>query len=163
MKRKQQGATLLVVLVLLVLMLFMGMALLKSTSLAGLISGNTASKIISTQISDIALTKAEEKLNTIQSETPSGEGYVLSQKNINNSIPGGIPAADNTEWSTAVNTGIYSYRYLIEKLCDEAGENCQTKTITSDGKDYTDQLYRITIQISGPKNTRSYVQAFYSK
>jgi len=128
MRKRQSGATLLVILVLLVLMMFMGMAVFKSTSLAGLISGNTSAKIISTQISDIALAEAEAKLNAVNKDSTSGAGYVVERKDISNGIPGGVPAADNQEWSSSVNQSAYSYRYLIEKLCDDEG-NCQTKQV----------------------------------
>lgn len=165
MRKKQNGATLLVVLVLLVLMLFMGMAMFKSTTLAGLISGNTSAKILSTQISDIALAKAEVKLNQTNLDAENSAGYVASSKTISNGIPGGVPTAEDTDWSAKVDQGAYSYRYLIEKLCDDDG-SCQTKQITGSScgsSECIDQLYRVTVEIKGPKNLHSYVQAFYSK
>lgn len=85
---------------------------------------------------------------------------------------------------TGVVNGVDLYgntvQYIVERMCNQAGATlpgrCMTVTnLTDDGgvncieggqklcKNKIDYpLYRITVRIAGPKNTISYVQAFFS-
>ena len=85
---------------------------------------------------------------------------------------------------TGVVNGVDLYgntvQYIVERMCNQAGATipgrCMTVTnLTDDGgvncteggqklckNKFDYPLYRITVRIAGPKNTISYVQAFFS-
>ena len=86
-----------------------------------------------------------------------------------------------------INNGVDLYgntvQYIVERMCNVAGatttERCMITTSGGEGNSilirtgYNDRLidsppvnsplYRITVRIAGPKNTISYVQAFFSQ
>lgn len=174
MKKPHQGSTLIIVLVLLTIMTFMGMALYRSSDLAGMIAGNVSSKQMATQVGDMGLAAAEAIL---RGNIPAAAqaGFVITQKNTGSD---GIPTSvTEAEWSAAQISYGFTYRYLIEKLCTNAAPPvCTTTSIPkppsgggqnaapgSGGQYEVAQMYRVTVKITGPKNLESYVQALYSK
>ncbi|MBS1154427.1 MAG: hypothetical protein H6R07_351 [Proteobacteria bacterium] len=174
MNKPHRGSTLIIVLVLLTIMTFMGMALYRSSDLAGMIAGNVSSKQMATQVGDMGLAAAEAVL---RGNIPAAAqaGFVPTQKEPDGD---GIPApVTEQEWSAAKTSYGYTYRYLIEKLCTNANPAvCTTTKIPipppptglnappgSGGQYESAQMYRVTVKITGPKNLESYVQALYSK
>lgn len=169
--KHQQGATLIVVLILLTIMMFMGMALYRSADLAGLITGNVSNKQMATQIGDIGLASAESFLRgTIPAADQAG--YVKTQKSTDtDGIPTGVTSG---EWSTSTTAnGGFTYKYLVERLCDAAATACTTVAVPKCNAVAANscatttyeiaQMYRVTVQIDGPKNLQTYIQALYSK
>jgi type IV pilus assembly protein PilX len=84
-----------------------------------------------------------------------------------------------------INNGVDPYgntvQYIVERMCNVTGaadvERCMVTTTTGEGgsikgtdinppalsvEPVDNPLYRITVRIAGPKNTISYVQAFFS-
>lgn len=161
MKNKTNGSALIVVLLLLVMMMLMGFALMRSTELATLISGNVATKQAATQAGEVGLQAAESKLKSINSSgtldtTNTDDSYSKETLSVD---PEGLPIATETcPWSTItdLDNGL-SYQYIIERLCNSAGDACMTKSDT----DGDHVLYRITVKITGARNTESYIQALY--
>lgn len=176
----QKGSSIILVLVLLVVMLFMGLALFHSTDISALISGNVAIKQAATQLSDVALAKAETQLNDITIDSTATKGYTNIAEALDSN---GLPSRPNDctnncgNWSDATIVNNLSYRYLIERLCPDAtdSDNCIKSAIPNPGETAgsigglcgaefcEDQMYRVTVWITGPKNLESFVQSLYSK
>ena len=159
MQATQKGSALIIVLLILVMMILMGFALMRSTETATLISGNVATKQAATQAAEVGLQVAEAALKSINENgaldtTDSSQSYCSTAL----VLVSGIPTATNAcPWSgvTALSNGL-SYQYLIERLCN-ASSVC---TINTDSEgEHT--MFRITIKITGPRNTESYIQASY--
>lgn len=182
MRIKQRGAVLIVVLMLLVSMLMMGLALMRSTDVAGLIAGNVAIKQAATQGGDIGLVGAETALATFfLNAGTNAAGYsstVLDEDTYG--IPTNLPTGVSWAPATPVSIGSngLAYQYLVERMCnDAAGTNCSTiggdSGSTANCSARVDAgncataatpatLYRATVRITGPKNLETYVQALYS-
>ena len=148
--RKQSGATLIVVLLILVSMLLMGFALMRSTDLAALISGNISIKQAATQAGDIGLVAAENALKNTFLSNPDTKvtGYsptvitgddgtqildfpsdlsVLEKISFNTKL-------DAISWAQAVAIGNgLSYQYYVEKMCSKIGGSDVCATAPSTG------------------------------
>lgn len=141
---REKGATLIVVLLLLVAMMLMGFALMRSVDMAGLISGNVAFKQAATQAGDVALVDAEALLATIgNNPTASVNGYAsTSQSQDETGLPCVRAAAGSSSYTCAISPAVtppadfywvpatpvpvvngLSYQYAIERMCDSNG-NC---------------------------------------
>jgi Tfp pilus assembly protein PilX len=188
--KNQQGATILVVLVLLVVMLMAGMALFRATDVAGLIAANTANKQKATQLANQAIVTVMDGFYAGTITPYSGSTALTYEKGIpdpNNSANSWTGAENSnnctaTGW-TAIsgNTG-FCYRYIVEELwCMDSSGNVREKTVCGSGSTATtysslktgsgtltvtgaklSTYYRVTINVSGPKNANSYVQSIYS-
>lgn len=188
--KNQQGATILVVLVLLVVMLMAGMALFRATDVAGLIAANTANKQKATQLANQAIVTVMDGFYAGTITPYSGNTALTYDKGIpdpNNSANSwtGAESSNNctaTGW-TAIsgNTG-FCYRYIVEQLwCNDgsgilANTSCagsaSSTTVFSSAKGGSGAInlsgaqvstyFRATINIAGPKNVSSYVQTIFS-
>ncbi|MEC5399774.1 hypothetical protein [Uliginosibacterium sp. H1] len=175
--RGPRGFALLTVLILLTIMLLAGMALFRSADTAGLIAGNAAIKQAASQAGNVGLVVAQTRVDT---GSPSGAGYSPTALTLDEyGIPPSTPPNGAT-WSasTSAENG-YSYTYLIEKLCSGTGTGAVcARAVIGGGSGNTsievnDQsptplsafidMYRITVQITAPRGTTSYVQAIYGK
>jgi type IV pilus assembly protein PilX len=168
---QQRGVSLFVVLVLLIIMMIAGVALFRSTDIAALIAGNTATKQAATQVGNIGLVEIQKKIvdQTLTAGTP---GYTETALAVDaNGIP--VPAG-NVDWTPETPTDAgngFGYQYIVEKLCNADGV-CTQSRIGSEGSNLGDErmpdppqtivdLYRVTIKITGPRNTETHVQALY--
>ncbi|MDQ8021756.1 MAG: hypothetical protein REI94_07945 [Moraxellaceae bacterium] len=165
-----RGFALLTVLILLTIMLLAGMALFRSADTAGLIAGNTAIKQAASQASNIGLVAAQTR---IDAGSLTGTGYSTTATAVDSY---GVPP-DSAPWTTATGPDAngYSYQYLIEKLC--TGSVCARAVIAggtgNTSIEVNDQsppplsafidMYRITVRVTAPRGTTSYVQAVYGK
>lgn len=179
MKRTQSGVTMLVVLVLLSVMLLGGMALARLTEVGTLASGNTAYREASIQASEVGL-------NTVFARI---RGADLANANEENDIAGwywataqdtddkGIPEVD-FDAAPTVAVGSYTVSYVAERLCEgalpvtDARRQCLVKQIpqiesADANREKPDppisKQFRVTIRVTGPKDTRTWVQSLITK
>lgn len=138
-KASVTGSVLIVVLLLLVIMTFMSFALVRSSDVNTLISGNIATKQAAVQAGDVGFREAETLLLGIYSGTAQIPPYYASTANqfITDK------AFNKITWSPmkSVVSGL-SYEYYIEKINQNP-------------------LYRITVRVTGPKHSESYFQTLY--
>ena len=161
---KNKGSALIVILLILVMMTLMSFALMRSTDLATLISGNIASKQASIQASDKAFVEIEATINNLLSAISNGTGIDLATDSTANfyyaaaltdgnadGIPDDATITNPTKLSVAAETGNtgYTYQYVIERI--NASYNADKGT----------GLYRVTVRINGPKSSKSYFQGIY--
>lgn len=187
--RREGGIVLILVLIGIVAMTLAGIALVRATQTTNLIAGNFAFKQASLAATDSAVELAYAQLDTIlltskdvayPASCPAGAClyYPTRQATDTNGIPTAVG-----DWSavpaTVVNSS-YSTQYVIDRLCstsptndDEVKLNCYAGQGTSAGGSkkvgdpgFASSLlvyYRVSVRVSGPRNTKSFVQAIVAK
>jgi Tfp pilus assembly protein PilX len=170
----QRGVTMLVVLVLLSVMLLGGLALARMTEVGSLVSGNSNYREASLQASEVGLNSAYEAVKALSNEeAQAGNWYWPTTQSADTT---GIPSVS---WTNApqIAVGSYSVSYVVERMCNTAPvtntlRQCLVKQepqleSASFGKETPDppnsRQFRITVRVSGPKETQTWVQALVTK
>lgn len=172
--RVRRGVTILVVLLLMSVMVLGGMALARMTEIGTLATGNNAAREVSLQASEVGINTAYLATQALASEeSDSGNWYwATTQATDANGIP-------SVTWANApeVVVGSYSVRYVVERLCSTAPvtdtlRQClvrQVPQVSSRrvGHEEVDppntRQFRITVRVTGPKDTETWVQTLVSK
>lgn len=172
--RVRRGVTILVVLLLMSVMVLGGMALARMTEIGTLATGNNAAREVSLQASEVGINTAYLATQALASEeSNSGNWYwATTQATDANGIP-------SIAWGSApeVTVGSYSVRYAVERLCSTAPvtdtlRQClvrQVPQVSSSrvGHEEVDppntRQFRITVRVTGPKDTETWVQTLVSK
>jgi Tfp pilus assembly protein PilX len=188
-RRAQRGVILFIALIVLVAMSLAGIALMRSVDTNVLIAGNLAFRQATTSLGDSGLEAARtwmsangDKLATNQPGTMTGY-WANWQAGLD--FVGATPStADDYLWSEAQSVTspdpAFVIGYVVHRLCETAGESAKAKCIkasagaggsTTGGTKGTvtygvgtlpgtaTVFYRVTVRVSGPRNTVSYVQA----
>jgi type IV pilus assembly protein PilX len=184
-RARQRGIVLIVALIVMVATILAAIALISSIDVATLISGNLAFRQSGVQAADAGVEVARKWLMaqpTANLETPRAPSYWAT-------FNGGAVGVFNPatfDWTnnasamtTDPNTG-NTVAYVVHRMCGNTGapdpSTCVTaKTSGSDegsskrikeGGEYFDAgspgftpFYRITVRVSGPRSTVTYVQA----
>jgi type IV pilus assembly protein PilX len=175
--RAQRGVTMLVVLVLLSVMLLGGMALAKLTEVGTLASGNTAYREAALQASEVGLNTVYARVRAdLAAEDSSQAGWYWATTQAVDAH--GIPELD-FDAAPTVTVGNYSMAYVAERMCEGAVpvadplRQCLVKQIPQAnrsrqaGKEElfppNSKQFRVTIRVTGPKDTRTWVQALITK
>jgi type IV pilus assembly protein PilX len=174
LSRIPRGMTMLLVLLLLSVMLIGGMALARITEIGSLAAGNSSYREASLQASEVGLNTAYAAVRAIVDEETSTAGWYWST--IQGADAAGIP---NVNWNAApeVMAGIYSVRYVVERMCNTTPvtstlRQClvrQAPQIDSSkfGQEPLDppnsRQFRITVRVTGPKDTQTWVQSLVTK
>jgi type IV pilus assembly protein PilX len=184
-RRAQGGAILFIALIVLVAMSLAGLALMRSVDTGSLIASNLAFKQSATAAGDEGIEAARGWLLSnggppLYADIPASAYYATMQNNVD--LIGSDPTKPDFDWSTAMLVGTdaagNTVKYVIQRLCDLPGDpasvNCiratgasSSSTGTKGAVSYggyaisvpTGAFYRITVQVAGPRNTLSYVQA----
>lgn len=175
-RHSERGVTMLVVLVLLSVMLLGGMALAKLTEVGSLATGNTAFREASLQASEVGLNTVYERIrDDLADEDTDLAGWYWSTMQETDEY--GVPQVDFDE-APEVEVGPYVVRYVAERLCDTAEvtnalRQCvvkqepdpqKSKVAGSEPLDPPNsRQFRVTIQVTGPKDTRTWVQSMITK
>ena len=173
---RQQGVTMLVVLMLMSVMLLGGLALARLTEIGALATGNSGYREASLQASEVGTNTAYAAVKALASEEVNISGWYWAT----------IQAADATTgiptiaWSSApeVVVGSYFVRYAVERMCNTAPvtntlRQCLVKQVpqspesTVYGREALDppnsRQFRITVRVTGPKATETWVQSLVTK
>jgi len=171
----QRGVTILIVLVLLTVMLLGGLALARMTEIGTLAAGNSAFRDAAMQASEIGLNEAYAQVRAIGDENVAvGTWYRPSTMATDTH---GLPVVD---WSTLpeIVVGQYSVRYVADRICEgalpvaDALRQCLVKQMpqlssADASKEKLDppnaKQFRVTIRVTGPKNTQTWVQSLVTK
>lgn len=166
----------LVVLVLLSVMLLGGMALAKLTEVGTLAAGNTAFREASLQASEVGLNTAYQRIreDLADEDTDQAGWYWATMQDTDDS---GVPELD-FDAAPEIEVGPYVVRYVAERLCDTADvtnalRQCVVKQEPDPQKSKVagaealdppnSRQFRVTIQVTGPKDTRTWVQSMITK
>lgn len=171
----QRGVTILVVLVLLSVMLLGGLALARMTEIGTLAAGNSAFRDGALQASEVGLNEVYAQVRGLGDENVAvGTWYRPSTMATDAQ---GLPVVD---WSTLpeVVVGQYSVRYVADRICEgalpvaDSLRQCLVKQVPQLGsadasKEKLDppnaRQFRVTIRVTGPKNTQAWVQSMITK
>lgn len=186
-RARQAGVVLFIALIVLVAMSLAGIAMMRSVGTGALIANNLAFKQGATLAGDWGIEAARSWLmtnssgNTLYNDNPAVAYYSTWQSTVD--LLGQNPGMTAFDWNTAVTVGTdaasNTVKYVIQRLCDSPGDpasvNCVKSTsvgaaATSSTKGAagyggyaisipTNAYYRITVKVTGPRNTVSYVQA----
>lgn len=186
-KKSQSGVVLVVALMALVIMLLASVALIRSTNTNLLIAGNMAFKRDLINQAERAIPVIKAKLITggvlggeltRHNNLISNNYYATIQANNPSGIPNVLFAvADNNANNITDAASGVTVRYVIDRMCLATGEPIE-KTCTMGGFSGNGAgcssipcvgpgginypVYRITLRITGPRNTESYLQTTYT-
>lgn len=178
MKRRQdqRGVTMLVVLVLLSVVLLGGMALARLTEVGTLASGNTAFREASIQASEVGLNTVYQRIREdITNEEADADNWYWATAQDTDAQ--GVPEVDFDDAPT-VTVGAYTVSYVAERMCEgtlpvsNTFRQCLVKQIpqleSADASREkpdppTSKQFRVTIRVTGPKETRTWVQSLITK
>lgn len=186
-RHKQKGITLVLALIALVVLLFSGVALMKSFESSSVLAGNLAFKRdmvnqaergVATAIKDLrsggnlateAIRENDSLANNYSATILPSDSRGIPTQLIDDSIFSGT-ATDNTDSASGV-----TIRYLIDRQCAHSGtystEHCIVVpggSTTPGGGHWTQKnkadsesqpVYRISVRVTGPRGTRAYAQA----
>lgn len=167
----------LVVLVLMTVMLLGALALARLTEVGSLAAGNSAYREASLQASEIGLNTAFAAVRDVPvlTENVAAGNWYFPQSQAQDG--NGLPAVD---WDTTpeIVSGAYTIRYVAERMCTVGVvinplRECLVKQVPVDPKSKRDGVeeldppnsrqYRVTIRVTGPKDTTTFVQALITK
>lgn len=185
---RERGIVLIVVLIGIVAMTLAGIALVRGSQTSSMIAGNFAFKQASLAATDTAVEGAFSQLDTIvaglaDANYPTGcaLGACLYYTTRQATDLNGIPTAVG-DWSTVpsalVNTS-YTTQYVIDRLCigplpvtdptvgcfvgQGIGAGGSRKVGDTSFASAPQVYYRVTVRVSGPRNTVSFAQAIVAK
>ena len=173
-KHAQRGVTMLVTLVLLTVMVLGGLALARMAEIGSLATGNAAYREAALQASEVGINNAFQSVRAMTNEGNTiGTWYWPAMQAQDSS---GIPSID---WTAAPETlvGVYSVRWVVERACNTAAVvdalreclNKTTKVSTSQKSDGSKidppsvKQFRITVRVTGPKDTQTWVQSLVTR
>jgi type IV pilus assembly protein PilX len=191
--KREQGVVLLIALIALVAMTLAGFALMRSVDTGNVIAGNMAFRQAALQSSDIGIEAAFIALPTILSTSKDANianQYYATRLQASDSR--GVPTAinwANVPCRTHTNATVtcadqdYQVKYIIDRLCDPqtpgsttvtniqghcmidvgTGESGSKGSFGAIFSSASAVYYRVIVQVTGPRNTTSYVQAILSK
>lgn len=190
---RQRGVVLFVALIALIALTLAGIAIVRSIDTGNLISGNMAFRQAALQSTDIGVEAAFIALPDIVSASKdaniANQYYALRQSVDGNGIPttvnwANVACRDNSNAVATCSTQDYQVKYIIERMCDQQTTGSTTVTNTQsycfgdlsaskgggtkgsfgDVFSSSDAIYyRVTVQVTGPRNTSAYVQVLISK
>jgi Tfp pilus assembly protein PilX len=177
----QQGIVLFIALIVLVVMSLAGIAMMRQVGTGVTIAGNLAFKDIATSVGDLGVETARAWLVSQGSgtlQTDQAPGYFSSWASTFDPLTHSWASANSTQATADDGLG-NEVRYVIHRLCNTAGlavndplQQCVTLGSTASGgskgggsygvlplSNTVQPYYRITVRVTGPRNTTSYVQA----
>ncbi len=176
--RVERGVTVLVVLILLSVTLLGGLVLARMAAAGSLVAGNVMMKERALQASEVGINTAYASvraLTTSQLASDTGGWYFAAERAPDaNGLPSGLDWSSPGAAGASVNVGAFTVQYVVERICataaptDVAGQ-CLLKVVDIPIKDASGlappmaQQFRITVRVTGPKDTRTYVQALVTR
>jgi Tfp pilus assembly protein PilX len=168
------GSTLFVVMILLVVMMLGGLAAARMTEVATLASGNSARRDAALQASEIGVNTAYAAVKALADTEASVAPWYYAVAQAQGAD--GLPTL-NFDATPQIVVGAYTVNYVVERLCagtlplDDAMRQCLVKQVdvlasAAGGEAVEPPMsaqFRITVRVSGPKNTRVWVQSLVTK
>jgi len=180
-RSRQRGVVMFIALIALVMMTLTGIALLRTVDAGTLVAGNMAMKTSAMRLGDTGLQAAANWLYNANATNPASlaangsAGYSASGLNDDQMN------CASTTWTAcwealsglyapvSVTSGIpngYAVQYIIQRMCDAFGRCAQSPQMYDPtNRDNRQRLmgggatyYRITVRVSGPRNTVSLLQ-----
>jgi type IV pilus assembly protein PilX len=173
---KQQGSSLVIVLVMLLVLMLGALAAVRSTETTALTAGNSAFRMATRQVADVGINTA---LATISATSFAPDTAVANQYFNMRQVEDVYGMPSTVDWSKVAKTTVQNYnvQYVVERLCSVATvtdpvNQCVTDSQPASGSNKLGNdpyvapstiAYRVTVRTTGPKNAESYTQALLSK
>jgi hypothetical protein len=182
MRRHEQGAVMIFVLICLAVILLGSAAILSSSASTINTTNNKAYKLAATSIAEVAAADAMSFIGSLDRQTSLASVPNIYFPRIQPADVHGIPvvAYDPNQPPSPTCTfsglnpctrGAYSTTYIIERMCTDTNiaseTNCQvteSQDTTSSVKDVTTKTnvaYRVTVWATGPKGTNTVTQTAF--
>lgn len=172
--RAQRGSSLILVLALLAVMLMGGMALARMTEVGTLAAGNAAQRNAAVQASEIGVNTGFAALQALANEEANTGSWYFATSQAQDAK--GIPTV-NFDAAPETVVGPYSVRYIVERVCTGALpvsdplRQCLVRQVqlpeSAAGGERIEppmaRQFRITVRVTGPKNTLVWVQSLATK
>lgn len=186
---REQGVVLIIALIVLVAMTLAAIALVRTVDISTQISGNLAFRQSGVQAADSGVELARKWLMSSGASTLNSDNGSSYYATANGGGGGTPPVFDPTtfDWTgttaTSKDKAGNTANYVIHRMCEQAlppsdpNANCFTAPSSASGNSNrikeggefsctgnacstsSNPYYRITVRVSGPKNTVTYVQA----
>jgi type IV pilus assembly protein PilX len=169
--KREQGVTLVIVLVVVGVVLVANLALMRSMSTVNRVASNKSFKQAATQAAEVGLRAAENYIAAIAApDTAVANRYAaVMQASDANELPTSV------NWTNVATTdvGNYDVKWVVDRMCDRTPvtdpiTQCLGLQTTQQGSkkagspsyaSTTAVYYRITVQVTGPRNIETYVQS----
>lgn len=190
--QRQRGVVLLIALIALVALTLAGLAMVRSIDTGNVIAGNMAFRQAAMQQSDIGVEAAFIALpgivNSSKDANIANQYFALRQNVDAMGVPttvnwANVPCRDNANVSVTCSAQDYQVKYVIDRLCDAqtsgsttvtdvqgycfvdvgAGKSGSKGAFQAVFSSASSVYYRVTVQVTGPRNTSAYVQAIVTK
>lgn len=190
--QRQRGVVLFMALIALIALSLAGLAMVRSVDTGNVISGNMAFRQAAMQNSDVGIEAAflalPGILNTSRDANIANQYFALRQAVDTAGVPSAVnwanvPCRDNANATVTCSDQDYQVKYVIDRLCEQQTTGSTTVTDVqgycfvdvSTGKSGSkgafqavfssadSVYYRVTVQVSGPRNTTAYVQAIITR
>lgn len=178
-----------IALIVLVAMSLAGVALLRGVDTGTIIAGNLAFRQTSMHVADLGVEAARawllgQPIDDLKNDMPA-TAYYSTWQDVD--FLGNDPVKADYDWSGSTNVTAgtftppdgYQVRYVVHRLCESSGQVTATGCVKATGAGATSAsgtkgaaaygtyaisvptaaMYRVTVQVTGPRNARSYVQA----
>lgn len=171
-KTTQKGASLIIVLVMLTVLLLGALSMARLNDASALIAGNVAFKDSAMQASEVGISEAFNGMTSITDEDQDQGGWYFAS--LQGDDASGLPTS--VDWAKAadIKVGAFDVHYVVERQCtgtlpvQDINAQCVIKRIATTGsakagletlETAASKQFRITVFVSGPKNTKSHVQS----
>jgi hypothetical protein len=171
--------TIVVVLILMSVMLLGGLALARMAGVGTLVAGNVTMRERALQASEVGINTAYASvraLTTSQLAANAGGWSLAAERTPDaNGLPSGVDwNGTGASAPAAIDINGYSVQYVVERMCATAApadiaSECLLKGVDIPVKDASGlappvaQQFRITVRVTGPRDTRTYVQALVTR
>lgn len=173
--RQQQGSTLIMVLIVLIILLISSLTLVRSTESSTLIAGNIAFKKAASLAAEVGIGEAVTTLGNMTNFEANAVGSYFATAQVLDQ--NGIPNVVNWGQVPSKQVDKYNVQYIIERLCSgtlpvvdknlncvvEPKQTLGSKKLGSPIFKSNKIFYRVTVRVSGPRNTLSFQQAILSQ
>jgi Tfp pilus assembly protein PilX len=177
--RRQQGASILIVLILLTVMALGALSIARVSDTSTAVAGNLSFKAAAMQASEVGLSEGFAQLQALTAaelEATKGAWYFPVRQAVD---AAGLPST--VDWATAPKVAVgggYSASYVVERMCTGAvpvtdpAVQCFLKRLPAQGsaKAGLEKMdapavvqYRMTVYVQGPKGTQTFVQAMATR
>jgi type IV pilus assembly protein PilX len=176
-RQRQRGVTIVITLILLAVMLLGGLAVARMSEVSTLAAGNTAWREGAVQASEVGVNTAFAALQALPSEDVDVASWYFASARTADAQ--GLPAGVNWASAPAVTVGQFEVRYVVDRQCftlpmTDRVRQCLNRTrddgrstSASNSSDPPDPVvatqYRISVRVTGPKDTVSFVQVMANR
>ncbi len=175
-KTQQRGSALIIVLILSGVMALGALALVRVTEASTLVAGNIGYRMNARMASELGVNAAFTAVTGLVDDEVVQPGWYYPTRQAEDEF--GVPTTVDWIAAPSIVAGAYTVRYVVERLCEGTlpiavlENQCLLEQMQLPGsnKAGVQQLtapaarqFRVTVQVSGPRNTLELIQALVTR